>query len=126
MVWLYRRSPVFLGASEPGDEAPARRSGARAVGLLVVGVAVMVAGAELVVHGVRILLDTVRLSQTFLGMAVVGLGGSLEETARMVAPARRGHPELALGNVAGTSGTLLALNLGVVALLPPVAGDPVV
>jgi len=126
MVWLYRRSPVFLGASEPGDEAPARRSGARAVGLLVVGVAVMVAGAELVVHGVRILLDTVRLSQTFLGMAVVGLGESLEETARMVAPARRGHPELAWGNVVGTVVTLLAFNLGVIALVQPVVVDPLV
>src|SRR2546425_1209429 len=119
-----RRSPVFLGASEPGDEAPARPSGARAVGLLVVGVAVMVAGAELVVHGVRILLDTVRLSQTFLGMAVVGLGESLEEKARMGAPARRGHPELAGGNVVGTVVTLLALNLGVIALVQPVGVDP--
>lgn len=126
MFWLYRRSPVFLGASKQGDEAPARPSGARAVGLLFVGAAVMVAGAELVVHGVRILLDTVRLSQMFLGMAVVGLGESLEETARMVAPARRGHPELAWGNVVGTVVTLLAFNLGVIALVQPVVVDPLV
>jgi len=126
MVWLYRRSPVFLGASEQGDEAPARSSGVRALGLLVVGGLVMVAGAELMVHGVRVLLDTVRLSQTFLGMAVVGLGESLEETARMVAPARRGHPELAWGNVVGTTVTLLAFNLGVIALVNPVVVDPLV
>lgn len=125
MAWLYRRSPVFLGARD-ADDVPARASGARAVGLLVVGVAVMVAGAELVVHGVRTLLDSLRLSQTFLGMAVVGLGESLEETARMVAPARRGHPELAWGNVVGTVVTLLAFNLGVIALVHPIAVDPLV
>ncbi|HEV8583556.1 MAG TPA: sodium:calcium antiporter [Methylomirabilota bacterium] len=126
MVWLYRRSPVFLGGSKQDADTPARASGVRAVGILVIGGAVMVAGAELVVHGVRGLLDAVRLSQTFLGMAVVGLGESLEETARMVTPARRGHPELAWGNVVGTVVTLLTFNLGVIALVQPVVVDPLV
>src|SRR3989442_13938009 len=59
-------------------------------------------------------------------MAVVGLGESLEETARMVAPARRGHPELAWGDVGGPVVTLLAFNLGVIALVQPVVVDPLV
>src|SRR4029453_15374007 len=36
---------------------------------------------------------------------------SVEETARMVTPARRGHPELAWGNVVGKVILLLGLNL---------------
>ena len=86
----------------------------------------MLAGAELVVEGIRALLVSVRLSETFLGMAVVGMGESLEETARMVTPARRGHPELAWGNVVGTVVVLLTFNLGVIALLRPVTADPLV
>jgi cation:H+ antiporter len=66
------------------------------------------------------------LSETLLGMAVVGMGESLEETARMVTPARRGHPELAWGNVVGTIVVLLTFNLGVIALLRPIAADPFV
>jgi len=128
MVWLYRRSPVFQRADdEEDDEADAGQgSRVKAVSLLVAGVAVMLLGAELMVHGVRALLSAVRLSETFLGMAVVGMGESLEETARMVAPARRGHPELAWGNVVGTVVILLAFNLGLVAMIRPLTADPLV
>lgn len=44
----------------------------------------------------------------------------------MVTPARRGHPELAWGNVVGTVIVLLTLNLGIIALVNPVAADPLV
>ena len=128
MVWLYRASPVFKREGEEGDEIrdAVKQSGVQVLALLLVGVGVMVAGAELVLQGVRGLLTSVRLSETFLGMAVVGLGESLEETARMVTPARRGHPELAWGNVVGTTVVLLTFNLGAIALLRPVIADPLV
>jgi len=59
-------------------------------------------------------------------MTVVALGESLEETARMVVPPRRGHPEIAWGNVVGTVIVLLALNLGLIALARPLTADPLV
>lgn len=124
MVWLYRESPFFKRQHEEGDAKES--SGVKVIALLALGTGVMVTGAELVVHGVRGLLTTVMLSETFLGMAVVGMGESLEETARMVTPARRGHPELAWGNVVGTIVVLLTFNLGVIALLSPIAADPFV
>ena len=65
-------------------------------------------------------------SEVFLGMTVIALGESLEETARMVAPARRGHPELAWGNVVGTVIIFLTLNLGLIALIRPLTSDPLV
>ena len=129
MTWLCRRSPVFRRSADDGDDEPepgARGSRTRAVALLIVGVAVIVLGAELMVRGVHTLLSAVRLSETFLGMAVIGMGESLEETARMVVPARRGHPELAWGNVVGTVVVLLALNLGLIALIHPLTADPLV
>jgi cation:H+ antiporter len=128
LIWLYQRSPLFQRVSHEDErrEAGARGSRANAMALLVTGVAVMLLGAELMVRGVHTLLGAVRLSETFLGMAVVGMGESLEETARMVAPARRGHPGLAWGNVVGTLVILLGLNLGVMALVRPLTADPLV
>ena len=122
MFWLYRRSPVFHGDAEDGRPA----SGVKITGLLVVGAAVMVVGAELLVHGARTLLTVAGLSETFLGMVVIGMGESLEEAARMTAPARRGHPELAWGNVVGTTVVLLTFNLGVLAMIRPLIADPLV
>jgi cation:H+ antiporter len=123
LVWLYRRSSVFRRSTTDDDNGSSRP---RAVGLLVLGAAVMIVGAELLVHGARALLDAVALSETFLGMVVVGMGESLEEATRMVTPARQGHPELAWGNVVGTIIVLLTFNLGVVALVRPITADPLV
>jgi cation:H+ antiporter len=125
LIALYRASPVFRPAA--GDEErEGGRSLARDAAMLGLGTVAMVAGAELAMRGVRGLLSSIAVSETFLGMAVIGLGESLEETARMVAPARRGHPELALGNVVGTVLTLLVVNLGLIALVRPLVADPVV
>jgi hypothetical protein len=44
----------------------------------------------------------------------------------MVPAARRGHPELAWGNVVGTVVILLGVNLGIVALVEPLVADPLV
>jgi cation:H+ antiporter len=121
MFWLYRRSLVF----QAGVEQARAGSGLEMTTLLVVGAAAMVVGAELL-HGARTLLSVAGLSETFLGMAVVGMGESLEETARMTAPARRGHPELAWGNVVGTTVVLLTFNLGVLAMIRPLIADPLV
>jgi cation:H+ antiporter len=44
----------------------------------------------------------------------------------MVAPARRGHPELAWGNVVGTVVILLTFNLGLISVIHPLAADPLV
>jgi cation:H+ antiporter len=127
MVWLYRRSPVLFRESDRLNEpAASGHSGVRAPMLLLAGVAVMLVGAEVLVYGVRTLLNGVRLSETFLGMTVVGMGESLEEAARMVVPARRGHSDLAWGNVVGTIVILVGFNLGVIALVRPLAADALV
>jgi cation:H+ antiporter len=125
--WLYRRSPVFLRPETDEDESSGwANSRARAVLLLAAGLVAMLAGAALVVEGASRLIGSLGISETIFGMTVVAIGESLEETARMVAPARRGHPDLALGNVVGTIVILLALNLGLIALVRPLTVDPLV
>jgi len=125
MTWLYKRSSTFLHTVPP-EELEALPSWPRALGLLMLGLLVIVSGAELLVKGAQMVLSTWPISEVFLGMTVIALGESLEETARMAAPARRGHPELAWGNVVGTVIILLALNLGVISLIRPLAAEPLV
>jgi cation:H+ antiporter len=127
MVWLYRASPVLLAArsvretEQPVEELPSRR---RAILILAVGTAGLLVGAELVVRGASGIIERFGVSETFFGMTVVAIGESLEETARMVSPARRGRSDVALGNVVGTTIILLTLNLGLIALVRPIAVDP--
>jgi cation:H+ antiporter len=128
LVWLHRSSPVFLKAEAENDDdgEAADTSRVRAFGLLLAGLGVLVVGAECVVRGVGTLISSFRVSETFLGMAVVGMGESLEETARMVPAARRGHADLAWGNVVGTVVILLGVNLGIVSLVQPLVADALV
>jgi cation:H+ antiporter len=125
MVWLYTCSPAFLHAMS-AEEPSAPPPWSRAIALLVVGLVTIFIGAELLVKGAKMVLSTFPISEIFLGMTVVALGESVEETARMVVPARRGHPELAWGNVVGTTVIFLGFNLGVIALIQPLAPDPLV
>ncbi len=126
MTWLYRAAPVLIARGKDEGCGPEERSRTAVLALLAVGVVVMLIGAELIVQGARSLLASVPLSETFLGMAVIGMGESLEETTRMVTPALRGHPGLAWGNVVGTVVVLLTLNLGIIAMVNPVTADPLV
>jgi cation:H+ antiporter len=127
MVWLYRTSPVLLTARsttelETSKEKPAARS--RALLLIGVGSLGTIIGAELLVRGASGIIQGFGISETFVGMTIVGLSESLEETARMAAPARRGRYDAALGNVVGTTIILLTLNLGLIALVRPITADP--
>lgn len=124
--WLYRQSPLLLAAELEGMEGFSQGSRAKALGLLALGIGGMLVGAELVVRGATSLISSLGISETFFGMTVVAIGESLEETARMVAPARKGHPEIAWGNVVGTVVILVAFNLGVIALVRPLTADPLV
>lgn len=127
MVWLYRTSPILLIARPEGEvEAGMGKPQSRrhAFVLVVAGTLGLLIGAELVVWGATGIIQGFGVSETFLGMTVVALGESLEETARMVSPARRGRSDVALGNVVGTTIIFLTLNLGLLALVRPITADP--
>ncbi|MFQ5851624.1 MAG: sodium:calcium antiporter [Candidatus Binatia bacterium] len=75
----------------------------RALLLIVTGTVGLLIGAELVVRGATGIIRGFGVSETFFGMTIVAIGESLEETARMVSPARHGRSDVALGNVIGTT-----------------------
>lgn len=126
MVWLYRTSPILVAARTDGEfettmKKPQPRL--RALFLIVLGITGLLIGAEMVVYGATGIIQRFSVSEAFFGMTVVAIGESLEETARMVSPARRGRSDIALGNVVGTTIILLNLNLGLIALLHPITVD---
>lgn len=129
IAWLYRTSPVLLTVRSHDEadvamEKPPSRL--RALLLVVAGSVGLIIGAEMLVRGAAGIIQRFGISETFFGMTVVAIGESLEETARMVSPARRGNFDVALGNVVGTTIILLTVNLGLIALLRPILVDPLI
>ena len=79
----------------------------------------MSAGAELLADGARRAVVSAHQTETFVGTVVVAIALSLEEGLIELLPAYRGVPEIAVGNVVGTTVFLLTASLGFVAVLHP-------
>jgi cation:H+ antiporter len=117
------QAPGAVPPAEPeGDpdepEVPADpRSRALLLGMVVLGVAVLVAGAGWLVQGATEIARSLGVSDLIIGLTVVAIGTSLPELATSVIAALRGARDLAVGNVVGSCILNLGLVLGLVAML---------
>ena len=89
------------------------------VARLLAGLGVLTCGGWLLGEGLRTVVRHLGISQALLGNTALAASVEAEELARVAVPARRGRPELALGNIAGTIIHFAALNAGVIALVKP-------
>ena len=88
---------------------------------LIGGLAVLTGGGVLVGDGLRQTVSHLGVSDTLLGNTAVAASVEAEELGRVAVPTKRGKPELALGNIAGTIVHFIAFNAGVIALVKPLA-----
>jgi cation:H+ antiporter len=112
------------GELAEGLEHAAPRSRPRALALLLFSLAGLVVGSELLVTGSERLLASFGFSETVYGMTLLALAVSVEELARELPAARRGRPEITVGNVAGSILAFFLCNAGLIALVHPVRVDP--
>jgi cation:H+ antiporter len=90
------------------------------IGLLIVGgLVVLVAGAELLVRGASRLATALGVSPLIVGLTVVAFGTSSPELAVSLQSAFNGQPDLAVGNVVGSNILNVLLILGLSALIVP-------
>jgi cation:H+ antiporter len=89
--------------------------------LFVVGLALLVAGAEALVHGSAGLAARFGVPQLVIGLTVVAVGTSSPELAVSVTAAVEGQVDLALGNVLGSNIANILLVLGLAALVRPLS-----
>lgn len=87
----------------------------------IVGLALLVAGAEALVRGASRLAGAVGIPPLIVGLTVVAFGTSSPEMAVSVQSALSGDLELALGNVVGSNIFNVLFILGICALVAPLA-----
>ncbi|MCK2126118.1 calcium/sodium antiporter [Thauera aromatica] len=91
--------------------------------MFVLGLVVLVAGAELLVRGASRLATSFGVSPLVVGLTVVAFGTSAPEMAVSVGSALAGSPDLAIGNVVGSNIANILLILGISALITPLLVD---
>jgi cation:H+ antiporter len=87
--------------------------------LLVVALAVVVIGAELLVEGAVSSARSLGVSDTIIGLTVVAIGTSAPELVTTVVSTLRGERDLAIGNLIGSSTYNIGAVLALTALVAP-------
>jgi cation:H+ antiporter len=105
----------------PADVEPGRTSIWRAGLIAIVGLALLVYGADRFVLGAIGVSRTLGLSETVIGLTVVAIGTSLPELVASGIAALKGQSDIALGNVVGSNLFNLMSILGITALIKPLA-----
>lgn len=90
---------------------------------LAVGLALLGYGAGWLVDGAKALALDVGMSDKLVGATIVAGGTSLPELATSAVAARRGHPEIAIGNVLGSNIFNVGSVLGLCGLIHPIPID---
>lgn len=91
---------------------------------LTAGLALLVAGGDILVRGAVAVARRLGLPPLFIGLTLVGLGTSMPELVTSLEAAMIGAPGIAVGNIVGSNTANILLILGVAAVIRPVATSP--
>lgn len=94
-----------------------------AIGLVVVGLALLAGGGDLLVRGATAIAQLAGLTPAVIGLTVVAMGTSLPELVVSLVAAADGQSDIAVGNVVGSNIFNVLLILGGAALAQPIAGS---
>lgn len=92
--------------------------------LLVLGLAMVVAGADILVEGASGIARRYGVSEFVIGLTIVGFGTSLPELVVSVTGALQGNSDIAIGNVVGSNIFNVLWILAVSAVVAPIAVTP--
>lgn len=126
--FAYVRERGRMAAEDAASEVQRPKADLMAVGkfllMAVVGIAVTVLGARLLVTGAVDLAEGFGVSQTIIGLTIVAVGTSLPELVACVIAALRRHSDVAVGNVIGSNIYNVFGVLGVTAMVYPIRIPP--
>lgn len=130
LVWAYvSESRQHLPAtemhvSEAEEVTKLPSTGGTIAIALVVGLAMLIGGSQLLLYGAIGLAQAMGISEAVIGLTIVAVGTSLPEMAVSVIAALRRHADVAVGNILGSNIFNLLAILGISAFLQPLPLAP--
>ncbi|MBL8917489.1 MAG: calcium/sodium antiporter [Myxococcaceae bacterium] len=129
MVWAARsarevtaahRDAAVTEASADAAGAPEPGGRLRSAATAIVGLGVLLVGGNLFVRGAVSLAQVLGVSERVIGLTIVAVGTSLPELVTSVIAARKGHSDIAVGNVVGSNIFNVFLCLGAAGVAGPI------
>ena len=103
-IWQSIRWAAATGANADNDEVPETEEEARAFGTLlklIGSIAIIVVSAQILIPSVSVMAERIGVPQHIISATLVAFGTSLPELVTAITAVRRGHGELAVGNIIG-------------------------
>ncbi|MFC1881990.1 calcium/sodium antiporter [Thermodesulfobacteriota bacterium] len=88
--------------------------------LILLGIAGVVGGAQIVVENAVVIMKILGVDEKFIGLTIVAFGTSLPELATSVVAAMRGEMDISIGNLVGSNVFNIMSVLGIAALVRPI------
>ena len=128
LVWLarlgMRSAPTDPIKQEYEAEIPVNVGMGRAVLWLVVGLAMLLLGAQLLVDGASDIARQLGVSEVVIGILLIAFGTSLPELAVSLISALKGEYGLAIGNIVGSNIFNMLAVIGAAATISPLTLEP--
>ena len=89
--------------------------------LVILGIIMLILGANWIVEGATGIARKLGVSEWFIGVSIVALGTSLPELVSSLIAAKKGHGEMAIGNVFGSNIFNILMVIGTTSLIQPLS-----
>ncbi len=121
LVYLFAQARKNRKENEKEDANKQDRKVWQLILLCILGLVMTVAGSSLAVDAASEIAVKLGMSQRLIGLTIVALGTSLPELVTSVTAAKKGKPDIAIGNIVGSNIFNILFVVGISALIHPVA-----
>ena len=118
MYWLYVRSVN-------SDNDPVEQDNVSYV-FLIGGLIALLIGAQITVDSAVDIATYFGISEVVIGLSILAIGTSLPELAGTVSAAKKGHKEIAVGNIIGSNIANIFMVMGILAIVKPIHVDEMI
>ena len=118
MYWLYIRSVN-------SDTDPVEQDNV-SYAFLIGGLVALLIGAQITVDSAVEIATYFGISEVVIGLSILAIGTSLPELAGTVSAAKKGHKEIAVGNIIGSNIANIFMVMGILAIIRPIDVDEMI
>ncbi len=122
-MWYIIKSSKSQTEEETDAEEIVEIATSRSIVFIVLGLAAVVFGGQLVVDNATAIAQSWGVSETVIGLTIVAIGTSLPELVTSIIACRKGSSDMAIGNVIGSNIFNILFILGISGTISPITVD---
>lgn len=120
MTWMAEKNTAPAAPSDAAEAEPARTPFIVSAGIAILGLVLLVVGADFLVGGAKKVATAMGVSETIVGLTIVAIGTSLPELVASLVAALKGRSAIAFGGIIGSNIYNILGIIGITALVKPI------